>query len=91
MRLKCYAAPNKIMSCSKRLDLILFYYQSNQMEEADKTSLVQQRIKKMLENKRKNAVKDDADYMKRLKSGVDITISRLKQKISLENLPPAYD
>lgn len=40
------------------------------MEETDRTSLVQQRIKKMLENKKKNAGKDDAEIGKRCKNGV---------------------
>lgn len=39
------------------------------MEEADKNSLIQQRIKKMIENKKKNLVREEGDHVKRLKSG----------------------
>lgn len=39
------------------------------MEEADKETLVQQRIKKMLENKKRMQLKETGESMKMLKSG----------------------
>jgi hypothetical protein len=41
------------------------------MEEGEKNSLVQQKIKKMLENKKKLAHRDDSEHTKRLKSGAN--------------------
>lgn len=40
------------------------------MDEAEKNTLVQQRIKKMLENKRKNLNRESSELTKRLKSHV---------------------
>lgn len=40
------------------------------MDETEKNSLIQQRIKKMIENKKKNLVREEGDHVKRLKSGV---------------------
>jgi len=41
------------------------------MEEGEKSNLVQQRIKKMLENKKKLANRDETEHTKRLKSGAN--------------------
>jgi hypothetical protein len=39
------------------------------MEEGEKNALIQQRIKKMMENKKRMALREDIEHNKRLKSG----------------------
>jgi len=40
------------------------------MEESDKNTLIQQRIKKMLENKKRNQTRESGELTKRLKSNL---------------------
>jgi len=70
MPLRCSDAHSKIINCWRKLDVIyILYILIILMEEIDKGALVQQRIKKMLENKKKSQLKETGDSTKRLKSG----------------------